>query len=140
MTMTMTLASNATPTKSGPSCSTCAIRSHCLSAGLDQSDLSKFQQRRTQTKIVHKGQYLYEVGDPFDALYVVRSGSIKATFIAADGTEQISGFYLPGEMVGLDGIESQEHVTSAEALETCSVCVFPFATLMALAQSVDSLQ
>lgn len=139
--MTTTLTSTATQSsRATPSCSNCAIRAHCLSAGLESNDLLKFQDQRAQMKIVHKGQHLFQANAPFEALYIVRSGTIKATFMGSDGTEQISGFYLPGEMVGLDGIENRHYVTTAEALETCSICVFPFTTLMNLAQSIDGLQ
>ena len=103
-------------------------------------DLVKFQWVRTQLQIVHKGQMLFRAGTPLDALYVVRSGTIKARLTGSDGGEQISGFYLPGEVVGLDGIENRQYASTAEALETCSVCVFPFAALMGMARTLDGLQ
>lgn len=139
--MTTTLASTTVETnRPVSSCETCAIRSHCLSANMNNVDLNRFQENRAQLRIVRKGEQLYHAGAPFEALYVVRSGTIKATSAVTDGTEQISGFYLPGELVGLDSIETREHVNTAEALETSSVCVFPFATLMNLAKSIDGLQ
>lgn len=139
--MTTTLASTTIKTDRPPSsCESCAIRSHCLSAGMARAELAQFQENRAQLRIVRKGEQLFHFGGEFEALYVVRSGTIKVTSSATDGAEQISGFYLPGEVVGLDGIESQEHVNTAEALETSSVCVFPFATLMRLAQNHDTLQ
>lgn len=139
--MTTTLASTTIKTDNPVSnCETCAIRNHCLSANMNKADLTKFQEHRGQLRIVRKGEQLYHAGSPFEALYVVRSGTIKATSDVVDGSEQISGFYLPGEMVGMDGIETREHVNTAEALETASVCVFPFTELMQLAQNIDSLQ
>lgn len=139
--MTMTLSSTTTRTeRTSNACENCAIRAHCLSANMNQPDLVRFQQSRGQLRIVRKGEQLFHAGMPFEALYIVRSGTIKATSAITDGTEQISGFYLPGELVGLDGIETREHVNTAEALETSSVCVFPFTTLMALAQDIQMLQ
>lgn len=139
--MTTTLASTTIRTdRPVSSCETCAIRSHCLSANMNKAELTIFQKHRAQLRIVRKGEQLYHAGTPLEALYVVRSGTIKTTASVTDGSEQISGFYLPGELVGMDGIETRHHVNTAEALETSSVCVFPFPALMNLAQDIDALQ
>lgn len=120
-------------------CEVCAVRSHCLSAGLGDADLAKFQQA-AQIRIVRPGELLFHAGAEFKAVYLVRSGTVKATAAVTDGSEQIAGFYLPGELLGLDGIESGHHINTAQALETSSICVLPFAALLELARSMDSLQ
>lgn len=137
--MTMTLASGKSKS-SMAACDTCAVRNRCLAAGVDKAKLPEFQNTRDQMRVVHKGEHLFRTDDEFDALYVVRSGTVKATFINDDGSEQVSGFYLPGEMLGLDGIINDRYATNAIALETTSVCVYSFDQLLAMAREQPGLQ
>ena len=138
----MTTGQASSTTKTEPAanpCEVCAMRSHCMSAGLNAADLAKFRQA-ARIRIVRPGEFLFHAGTAFHSLYLVRSGTVKATAAVTDGTEQISGFYLPGELLGLDGIETGHHINTAEALETSSICVLPFAALLELARNMDSLQ
>jgi CRP/FNR family transcriptional regulator len=92
---------------------------------------------RTRLK---KYQPLYRAGEPFQALYAIRVGSLKATLLAEDGREQVAGFLLPGEILGLDGVATHRHQAAATALEETEVCVLPFADVQRLAQSLPALQ
>jgi CRP/FNR family transcriptional regulator len=89
---------------------------------------------------LNKGEFLYRVGDPFRSLFAIRIGSTKTCEIAADGSVQITGFHLPGELLGIDAINSEKHPCDVVALETTEVCELPFGKLEALAREVPGLQ
>lgn len=138
--MTTRLATSRTEHAAQLSCNTCTMRAHCMKAGVEKEHDSDFQDARLDIRILRKGQHLFRIGDDFDGIFVVRSGAVKTTIISEDGTEQVSGFYLPGEICGLDGIDTGYYGSNAVSLETSSICVYPFETLMRLAQRSAGLQ
>ncbi len=77
---------------------------------------------------------------PFTSIYAVRSGSIKSFCIDADGREQVTGFYFPGEIFGWDGLADEQHQNTAIALETTSICEIPYEQLDNLGNSIPSVQ
>ena len=83
---------------------------------------------------------LYRTGDRFESVYAVWTGSFKTCLSTADGREQVTGFQLGGELLGLDGIDSRQHGLDAVALEDSRVCVIRFEDLEELTQEVSSLQ
>ncbi len=89
---------------------------------------------------VHRGEYLFHAGDSFKSLYAIKSGSIKTYTRKEAGNDQITGFYLSGELIGLDAIEESMHHCTAKALETSAVCEIPFERLEALSSSIPDLQ
>src|SRR5690606_18593745 len=121
-------------------CVACSIRPHCLARDLDGEGLQKLEAGRGQVRVLRRGEKLFRAGTPFDTLFVVRSGAVKVTRSGEDGEEQILAFSLPGELVGADGIETGMHGTTAVALETSSVCAFPFRHLQAMAAESRPLQ
>ena len=122
------------------SCESCNLAELCLPRGLNQVELESLEKLVRQTRPMHKGDYLFRSGDPHSSLYAVRSGSVKLFTDSDDGDEQIIGFYLPGEIVGLDGFETGTHNCSAVALETSSLCGFPCSQLTEICQSIPALQ
>jgi CRP/FNR family transcriptional regulator len=82
-----------------------------------------------EPRISRKGEHVFREGEEADAFYVVRSGSIKSYLVTEDGEEQVLGFYLPGDVFGLDTSEDQFRMSSATTLETTSLCRFPHAYL-----------
>jgi CRP/FNR family transcriptional regulator len=121
------------------SCSSCALSELCLPAGIGNDDLERLDATVRDKRTLDRGGVLYRDGDPFDALYVVRSGSLK-TFVQDDaGDVQVLGFHLPGEIIGFDAMASNHHVSQAEALERSSVCELPYARLQQVASEVPSL-
>jgi CRP/FNR family transcriptional regulator len=80
-------------------------------------------------RINRKGEHLFREGETAEAFFVVRSGTIKSYLLTEDGEEQVLGFYLPGDIFGLDNSESGHRLSSAVALETTSICRFPHAYL-----------
>jgi CRP/FNR family transcriptional regulator, anaerobic regulatory protein len=86
-----------------------------------------------------KGELVYRFGDPLRALYAVRSGTIKTTGLMEDGRVQVTGFHLPGGILGIDAISTNAHPCSAEALEVSEICEIPYPELEAVAQEVQGL-
>ncbi len=91
-------------------------------------------------KPLQRGQQIFEEGEKFDALYEVRFGSVKAFSINANGDEQVIGFFLLGEILGLDAIEAGQHVNSARALETTAVCEIAYTQVENLSTKIPNLQ
>src|SRR4030095_4606812 len=85
-------------------CSTCSMRELCLPMGLGAAELAQIDALLGARVKLHKGHTLYPAGAPFTALYAIRSGSLKTTVLAEDGREQVSGYHMLGDMIGLDGI------------------------------------
>ena len=110
------------------SCHVCDRQGGCL--GLSLVKDGEYYQRLLQArKILRKGEHVFCAGEEAEAFYVVRSGSVKSYMISEDGEEQVLGFYLPGDVFGLDANEHELRVTAAVTLETTSVCRFPHAHL-----------
>lgn len=89
---------------------------------------------------IRKGQHLYRAGDGFEAIYAIRIGWFKTDVILEDGREQVTGFQMTGEMLGLDGISTEAHSCNAIALEDSEVCVLPYGQLEELSREVEGLQ
>lgn len=121
-------------------CSDCHLRNLCLPAGLGDADVQRLDALRFARRRVRAGEPLYHQGEPFQFLYAVRSGSFKTTMNMPDGREQVSGFHVAGELLGLDGLATGHLATSARGLEEAQVCAVPYRQLMALAASRPPLR
>ena len=122
------------------SCSDCRLGDLCLPIALNTSEITQLDTIVQRGKPLQTGQELFHDGDPFTAIYAVRSGSLKSYSLFENGSEQVTGFYLPGEIVGMDGISSMAHTVSVVALETASVCEIPFKMFSELSLKIPSLQ
>jgi CRP/FNR family transcriptional regulator len=121
-------------------CGDCRLNSLCLPIALDATEIDQLDEIVKRGRPLAKGEHLFRQGAPFSAVYAVRSGSFKAYSASDDGVEQVTGFYLPGEIMGLDGISNLSHCSSAVALETSTVCEIPFSRLEELSIRLPSLQ
>jgi CRP/FNR family transcriptional regulator len=121
-------------------CKDCSLFQLCLPMGVDGDDLQRLDEIIKRKRPVKRGDDLFRVGEPFRAVYAVRSGSIKTYAPTHDGQEQVTGFHLAGELLGLDAISNNSHPCTAKALETTSVCEIPFDRLEELGQQIPSLQ
>ncbi len=121
-------------------CADCSLSRLCLPMGLDVEDLDRLDAIMKRPRPLRRGDHLYRAGDRFHSIFAVRSGSLKTYTPCQDGSEQVIGFHLPGELVGLDAIESEHHVCSAKVLETTGVCALPYERLHELARDLPSLQ
>jgi CRP/FNR family transcriptional regulator len=144
------LASNARPSIAGPQgslslhhikvhCHTCSLRELCLPVGVDQDALQQIDALVTERIHVKKGAALYRAGDPFSALHAIRVGSCKTTVLGEQGHEQVAGYHMTGDIVGMDGIASDRYAGQAVALEDSEVCVLPYDRLEELARHLAPL-
>jgi CRP/FNR family transcriptional regulator len=128
------------PTKREPhSCEHCSLNHFCLVGAVDPGEAEKLEQLVQQSRVLQRGEHLFRQGDRVNHLYVVKAGSLKAYESTPDGLAQVVAFYLPGELLGLDGLGSKVHNCSAEALETTSVCALSIDRLNDLCGQVPSL-
>jgi CRP/FNR family transcriptional regulator len=121
------------------SCKDCNLSELCLPRGLHQDELASLDRIVKRTTPLHKGDYLFRSGDPLGSIYAVRSGAVKLYTLSDTGDEQVLGFYLPGELVGLDAINAESHRGYAIALETSSYCSIPFPQLEDICQQLPGL-
>lgn len=103
------------------SCQQCGLNEICIPHTLTLGEMDEVDHVIKRGKPLQRSDYLFNEGDEFKSLFAVRSGSIKSFSIDDEGNEQVIGFYLPGEILGMDAIDSQSHTTSARAMETSSV-------------------
>ncbi len=127
-------------TNPGISCGDCRLGELCLPIALDHSEILRLDEIVKRGRALSKGDYLYHEGDEFRAIYALRAGSFKTFKTTRDGSEQVTGLYLPGEIMGMDGISNNRHSSSAIALETGSYCEIPFHLLEELSAKIPSLQ
>lgn len=121
-------------------CGNCRLNSICLPLALETDDIQQLDDIIQRGKPLQKGQHLYREGDQFESVYAVRSGSVKSYKTTDDGREQVTGFYFPGEILGMDGISTNTHASSAMTLETSAVCEIPFPSLEKLSILMPRLQ
>jgi CRP/FNR family transcriptional regulator len=119
-------------------CSNCSLQSLCLPAGLSEFDTRRVDAIITRRRVPNGGT-LYRMGDPFANLYAVRLGHFKTHQLSADGLEQITGFQMAGELLGMDAISTDQHNCNAVALEDSEVCEIPFAQLERLFAEIPIL-
>lgn len=122
------------------SCQQCGLNALCLPHTLTSTEMDQVDKAVKRGKPLQRGQDLFETGTKFTSLYAVRSGAIKAYHIDENGDEQAIGFFLPGEILGLDAIDTQIHVSSAKALETSAVCEIPYSQIEELSHYIHNLQ
>jgi len=120
-------------------CQSCSLYDLCLPMGLETGDLDRLDNVIKRRQLVNKNKFLYRMGEPLKSVYAIRSGSFKTYLTNPDGTEQIVGFSLPGELLGMDGISEEKHNCTAKALETSNVCEIPFERLESLARDIPNL-
>ncbi len=108
--------------------------------GLSEQDLERIDQLVAARKKIKKGDFLFHSGAPFKSIYAIRTGFFKTSVTTEDGRDQVSGFQMAGEIIGLDGIVNDHHACDAIALEDAEVCVMPFEKIEQLSLEVKSLQ
>jgi len=121
-------------------CGFCSLRELCWPMGLEPSDLERLQSVVRHAPAVPAGSYLYRYGDPFTAIYAVRTGCIKSYTLDAGGHELVHGFHVHGELLGFDAVYPDRHRCNALILESSSVCVIPYQDIARLSSEFESLQ
>ncbi len=121
-------------------CATCNMRALCLPVGLPDRDLATLDNILGNRLRLKKGESLFRNGAPFTSLFAVWLGSLKTTVLSDDGREQVAGYHMPGDLLGLDGMSNDQHGCEAIALEDSELCVLPFSRIEDLARDVPALQ
>ncbi|WP_332671309.1 fumarate/nitrate reduction transcriptional regulator Fnr [Aromatoleum sp.] len=121
-------------------CAQCNLLELCLPFGMSENEIDRLDELVGARRKIKRQQHLYRAGDPFEAIYAIRAGSFKTDVLLEDGREQVTGFQMTGEMLGLDGISTETHTCNAIALEDSEVCVIAYDKLEELARAVDGLQ
>ena len=121
-------------------CSQCNLRELCLPVGLSERELGQLDELVTLRRRVLRGQHIYRNGDPFEAIYAIKTGFFKTDVLLEDGREQVTGFQMTGEVLGLDGIGTEKHTCNATALEDSEICVIPFSDLENYSREIGALQ
>lgn len=121
-------------------CRECSLSTLCLPMGLCAEDVDRLDAIIKRNRPLHRGDHLFRDGETFHSLFVVKTGAVKSFTRSGEGDEQIVGFHLPGEVLGLDAIQRGRHGCNARALETTAVCELPFERLEELSANLPSLQ
>ncbi|MDH5479556.1 MAG: fumarate/nitrate reduction transcriptional regulator Fnr [Nitrosomonas sp.] len=121
------------------SCATCSLRELCLPVGLNESEIQELGDLVSHKRKIQRGGYLHRTGATFQMLFAIRSGFLKTCVLEEDGRQQVTGFHMTGELLGLDAISTDKHTCDAIALEDSEVCEIPFVKLEEISRSVPSL-
>jgi len=128
------------PNRAQVACSKCALGELCLPRGLSPEETQRFEQIVHRSRPIQPGEHLFRAGDTFRSVASVRTGCFKSYVIDHEGQEQVLGFHLPGEVIGLDAIHSQRHTANVIALDTSAVCGLTFELVSNLARHMPDLQ
>ena len=121
-------------------CSNCNLRELCMPMGLSEQELLRVDELVAVRRTVKRGASLFHNGEKFTSLYAIRTGFFKTTVNTEDGRDQVTGFQMAGEIIGLDGIVNEQHTCDAIALEDAEVCVLPFDRIEEISREINSLQ
>ena len=121
-------------------CSNCNLRELCMPVGLNEEQLQRIDEVVAVRRKIKRGAALFRNGETFTSLYAIRTGFFKTCVATEDGRDQVTGFQMAGEIIGLDGIVNDHHTCDAVALEDAEVCVMPFDRIEELSREVTALQ
>ncbi|MCC2615711.1 fumarate/nitrate reduction transcriptional regulator Fnr [Aestuariibacter halophilus] len=121
-------------------CQNCSFSHLCIPVSLDQREMASLDDIIQRKRPLHKNDKLTEPEMPFTSLYAVRSGSFKSYIMAKDGEQQITGFHLPGDIIGFDALRNNEHQSFTQAMETSMVCEIPYQTLDQISAQLPTLR
>ena len=123
-----------------PHCPQCPLRSQCLPDHLDPAQTQLFDRIVNHNRMLRHGAHVFNAGETFQAIYIVRLGAVKTYCLTEEGEEQVTGFFTVGDFFGFDGIHTQRHSNSAKALLRSHLCEIPFDALEKLCTRIPHLQ
>ena len=121
-------------------CSNCNLRELCMPVGLNPGELQRIDDIVATRRKIKRRETLFRNGEAFTSLYAIRTGVFKTRVTSEDGRDQVTGFQMAGEIIGLDGIVNDQHTCDAVALEDSEVCVMPFERIEELSREITALQ
>lgn len=126
--------------RSQVACSRCSLGELCLPRGLTPDEVQRFEKIVNRSRPIQAGEHLFRAGDEFRTVASVRTGCFKSYVIDHEGQEQVLGFHLPGEIIGLDAIHSCRHTANVVALDTSAICTLTFDSVSTMARHMPELQ
>jgi len=121
-------------------CPNCRLSDLCFPYGLQENEVRLLASIVKTRRPLQGDDFLYCQGDECQSLYVVKSGSFRSFITNLDGNEQTIGFYLPGELLGLDALNHERFSCSTIALESGSVCELALSHVNELCSKIPNLQ
>jgi CRP/FNR family transcriptional regulator len=121
-------------------CSSCGLRESCLPCGLSGQDIDRVDDLVYTRRRLKRAESLFRAGDKFSSFYAVRTGFFKTVQTLEDGRDQVTGFHMAGEIMGMDGIGPDAHTCNATALEDSEVCVIPYSRLENLGRDMHAVR
>lgn len=121
-------------------CSNCNLRELCMPMNLHAAELERLDELVATRRKIKRKELLFHNGENFTSLYAIRTGVFKTRVTTEDGRDQVTGFQMAGEIIGLDGIVNGQHSCDAVALEDAEVCVMPYERLEELSREITALQ
>ena len=121
-------------------CSNCNLRELCMPVGLTDDQIKRIDNVVAIRRKIKRGSTLFRNGEQFTSLFAIRTGFFKTCVATEDGRDQVTGFQMAGEIIGLDGIVNDHHTCDAVALEDAEVCVMPFDRIEDISREVNALQ
>jgi CRP/FNR family transcriptional regulator len=128
------------PRKYTLTCSSCNLRELCLPGAVGLAELARVENLVYARRRLKRGEALYQAGGAFSAAYAIRTGSFKTSLVDGEGREQVTGFFMGGELLGIDGLGTGIYNGTAIALEDSEVCVLPYALIEELSREIPALQ
>lgn len=121
-------------------CVNCNLRELCLPGELSNADLERLEGMVYARRRIKRGDALFNAGEPFNSIYAIRTGYFKTNLLDREGREQVTGFFMGGELLGMEGVGSGQYQATARALEDSEVCTIPFSLIETLSREMPSLQ
>jgi CRP/FNR family transcriptional regulator len=121
------------------SCAGCSMHQLCLPMGMDEAEIIRLDEVIGRRRRIERDERLYQMGEPFKNLYAIRFGHFKTFQVTSSGDQQVTGFQMGGELLGMDAISGERHHCDAVALEDSEVCEIPFSRLEELFTHIPTL-
>lgn len=121
------------------SCAHCGLQRICFPKGLSNHEIAQLDQIVESHPPIPKGSRLFSSGDPAGYLFALKSGVVKLSRFDQGGNEVIHAFYLPGDVLGMEALESLTYPFDAIALDSCTFCRIHRDDLEGLAQQIPTL-
>jgi CRP/FNR family transcriptional regulator len=121
-------------------CHTCLSAPLCLAGNVEDAAVTALECVVEELGPLPAGHEFLRAGDPFDAIYALKAGMVKTYRIDQNGDVHITGFVLPGELIGLDALAGDRHALHAVTVTTSMLCRLSFPRISQLSQHWPSLQ
>lgn len=122
------------------SCDHCGLVRACGIFGDGSLAFADMHKLVEDTGLFRSNDHVFKSGEPFRTLFAVKSGMVKTVQVDAEGRAQVLGFYLPGEVVGLEAVDPGVYPCDGVALENTRLCKLPFDAVSRVAQREPEVQ